>query len=231
MRIYNFIIASACALVFFSCKNQEDPSDSDLGYSYYPLSDGDYRIYSVIDTSFEGVGVNVVTRYQIKEEIQEPITVNDETRYQLYVYYKTAGMSDWNSYPDSVWTVFNTNGKIVKVQNNVRFVKLVFPFDIGKKWDGNISDTENDPQKYYEMKEIRRPHTVDSLYFPKTVSVVEYDDKSRINLDYIVSVYAKDYGLVYNEFINYRYKQDNIYDKVEFGRHYTQKLMAHGRYK
>lgn len=230
MRIYNFIIIGALALAFFSCK-KEEPTLDDLGYSYYPINEGDYSIFDVIDTAFQGVGTQVVTRYQIKEEVHEPVVVNEETRYQLYVYYRPEG-EEWKSYPDSVWTVFNTNGKIIKVQNNIRLVKLVFPFEPGKKWDGNISDPTDDPQNYYEMKEVRRPFGYDSFSYPQTVSVVEFDNSSALDDNYSVEVFAKDKGLVYKEVKIYKYDQSNLIAKeIEFGQHYFQKLQEHGRYK
>ena len=231
MKIVKFIIVGALALTIFSCK-KEDPTLEDLGYSYYPINEGDYYVYDVIDTAFEGVGAHTVTKYQIKEEIHEPLTINDETRYQLYVYYKPEAQEEWNSYPDSVWTVFHTSGKIVKVQNNIRFVKLVFPFEVGKKWDGNISDPANDPQNYYEMKEVRRPFSYDSHTYNKTVSVVEFDNNSALDDNYSVEVFADGTGLVYKEIKVYKYDQSNLAAKdIEFGQHYYQKLQVHGRYK
>jgi hypothetical protein len=230
MRINNLIIISALALLLFSCK-KDNPTPEDLGYGYYPINDGDYSLYDVVDTSFQGVGAHVVTKYQIREEIHEPVTINEETRYQLYVYYKPEG-EEWKDYPDSVWTVFNTNGKIIKVQNNVRFVKLVFPFEVGKKWDGNISDPTSDPQDYYEMKEVRRPFSYDSFTYDKTVSVVEFDNNSALDDNYSVEVFANETGLVYKEVKIYKYDQSNLAAKeIEFGQHYFQKLQGHGKYK
>ncbi len=231
MKITDCILVGACALMLFSCKKKQDPTDDELGYSYYPLAIGDYSLYDVVDTSFEGVGTTVITHYEIKEEIYEPVVVNEEERYQIYVYYKPDG-EEWKSYPDSVWTVFRKGGSMVRVQNNVRFAKLVFPFEVGKKWDGNISDPESDPQKYYEMKEVRRPYSYGSFYYPQTVSVVEFENKSALDDNYSVEVYAKDNGLVYKEVKQYRYDQSNLGNPtIEFGRHYTQKLTEHGRYQ
>ncbi len=217
--------------MFFSCKKQNDPTDFDTGYSYYPISEGDYSIYNVVDTIFEGVGAYSVDKYQIKEEVHAPITVNDEVRYQLYLYYKNEG-EEWKSYPDSVWTVFNSNGRIVKVENNVRYVKLVFPFEVGKKWDGNISDPSSDPLDYYQMKNVRRPYTYDSFHYNSTVSVILFDNRSALDDNYGIEVFAQDKGLVYKEVKRYRYDQSNLIAKrVEFGNHSIQKLQVHGRYK
>lgn len=232
MKINSFIIACACALVLFACKKNDDPTQEELGYSYYPINEGDYRIYDVIDTSFEGVGNTVISQYQIKEEVREPLTVNDETRYQLYLYYKYPGDTDWKSYPDSVWTVFRSGARIIKVENNIRYVKLVFPFEVDKKWDGNISDPNSDPQQYYTMKEVRRPFSYDTYSYSKTVSVVEFDNSSALDNNYSVEVFAEDQGLVYKDKRIYKYDQSNLINKViEYGDHYVQKLTAHGRYK
>lgn len=231
MRQINILIFTAVALLFFSCKKKADPSSEELGYSYFPINEGDYSIYSVVDTSFNGVGIFDTSTYLIKEEIVEPITVNDEVRYQVYVYYKKNGEA-WKTYPDSVWTEFNTNGKIIRIQNNIRFVVLVFPLKINTAWDGNISDPTNDPQNYYEMKEVRRPYSYDAFYYPKTVSVVQFDNNSALDDNYSVEVYADEKGLVYKEVKIYKYDQKNLLAKnIELGRHYIQKLIEHGRYK
>ncbi|HVD97052.1 MAG TPA: hypothetical protein VNB90_02535 [Cytophagaceae bacterium] len=232
MKIYKLLIAGVCALLFFACKKEDNPSADELGYSYYPINVGDYSTFDVVDSSFQGVGNTIVTKYQIKEELHDPITVSEETRYEIYRYYKNDG-NDWNDYPDSVWTVFNPGNRILRVQNNVRFVKLVFPFQVNKQWDGNISDTINDPLNYYTMTEVRRPFKYDNTNYPQTVSVVEQKDSSGVSSNYTVAVYAKDYGLVYYEVRNYRYQQINgtLVPIVEFGEHTIMKLTAHGRYQ
>ncbi len=235
MRIYNILIIAACALLFNSCKKNADPSAEDLGYSYFPITDGNYSIYSVVDTIFNGInnGVEVYSdsNYFRKEEIHVPITVGDETRYQVYIYY-SPNKTVWNDYPDSVWTEFNTNGKIIRVENNVRFVKLVFPFAVGKAWYGNISDPTNSPQNYYTMTNVLRPYSCDSLNYSKTVSVIQYNNFSAIGSAYSIEVYANEVGLVYKEIKIYNH-QDNsmITPLVSGGRHYIQKLISHGKYQ
>ncbi len=232
MRIYTIIIAAFFTLALLSCKKYADPSSEDLGYSYFPISDGDYSIFSVSDTTILDSITFATSDYSIKEEIHSPITVNDEVRYQVYVYYSTNGGA-WNSYPDSVWTEFNTNGKIIRVQNNVRFVKLVFPFAVGKSWDGNISDPTNDPQNYYVMKDIYRSFSHNGLYFPKTVTVVQANDSSAIGQYKSMEVYANDNGLVYKEIKDYSYQSSSgvTPGRRQGGTHYIQKLIKHGRYK
>jgi hypothetical protein len=236
MKIYKLLIVAVCALAFLSCKKYADPSSEDLGYSFFPINDGDYSIYSVIDTSYNGSGViDTIKQYFIKEEIHHPITVNDEVRYQVYVYYKNAKTDTWKSYPDSVWTEFNSLGKIIRVENNVRFVKLVFPLEVGKSWDGNISDPSNDPQDYYEMKNIRRSYSYGNYYYPNTVSVVQIDDISVIRERYSIEVYADETGLVYKEVKDYDYQLPppggGISFNIQGGHRYIQKLIKHGRYK
>ena len=235
MKINNILIAAFCALIFLSCKKNPEATQEDLGYSYFPINEGDYSIFSVVDTVFNGVISNTEvyndSSYFLKEEIHEPITVDDETRYQVYIYY-SRDKTVWNDYPDSVWTEFNTNGRIVRVENNVRFVKLVFPFAVGKSWDGNISDPTNDPEKYYTMTNVRRPFTYDSHSYPRTVSVIQYNDSSAIGSDFSEEVYADGTGLVYKEIRIYSHQDANgITPLVTLGRHYTQKLIEHGRYK
>ncbi len=231
MRIYNVFLIGVFLLTLFSCKKKADPSAEDLGYTYFPINDGDYSLYSVEDTVFLGVGSYSVDSFFIKEEIHEPVVVEEEERYQLYVYYRKTN-EDWKSYPDSVWTVFRTGGRIVRVRNNVRFVPLVFPLEIGKSWDGNISDSEFAPEQYYSISNLYRPYSYDDYHYPKTVTVNILNDASAINNYLVYEVYANDFGLTYKEEKIYNFDQAQVGEYiVKSGHHLTQKLILHGRYK
>ncbi len=229
IRINHILVFLVVAGIVFSCAKKNDPSLDDLGYNYYPIRIGDYFIYDVIDTSFQGLGSEIVSTYQVKEEIHETVVVNDEERYQIYLYYKQPN-EEWKEYPDSNWTVFLKEGKLIRIEDNIRFVKLVFPLSVNKKWDGNITDTESDPQNYYTMKEINRPFSYDAQNFNETVSVVHYENSSALDDNYSVEVFAKNVGMVYKEIKVYKYEQSNLLAKqIEYGRHYYKKLVSYGR--
>ena len=231
MNIYKIAFLCSITFLLFSCKKYADPSSVDLGYSYYPINVGDYSLYQVIDSTFLGVGLSSVDTFMIREEIHEPITVSEEERFQLYVYYKKQN-EPWKSYPDSVWTVFRDGGRIVRVRNNVRFVPLVFPLEVEKKWDGNISDATVEKDQFYTMKNVYRPFAYDSYYYPKTVSVEILNDASAIDNNLFYDVYANGFGLVYKEEKEYNYDQTQIgLNIVESGHHLIQKLVLHGKYK
>jgi hypothetical protein len=242
MKIINIILLSTFALFLFTCKKKSDtPTQDELGYSYFPISVGAYSIYNVIDSSFQGNGISVVKRYQVKEEIHDPITVYDQTRYQVYLYFTQQMGQAFNSYPDSNWTEFNSGGRITRIENNISYIKLIFPFVVGATWDGNISDSVNNPQNYYTMTNVRRSFTYDSsssgvsggsLYYPQTVSVVQYNNSSALGVNYSVEVYADNVGMVYKEIKIYQYDQSQLSNQVvQYGRHYYKKLIATGRYE
>jgi hypothetical protein len=237
MRIYNYLMIGVFTLLLFSCKKYADPSLEDVGYSYFPIYEGEYSIYSVTDTAFEGYDTNTNTtnmtidNYLVKEEIHAPITVNDEVRYEVYVYYKRSGET-WKSYPDSVWTEFNSQRRIIRVRNNIRFVPLVFPIELDKQWDGNISDPESDPQDFYTITSVRRPFSYDNFNYSETATVELVRDVSVIN-DYLsYEVYANNLGLIYKDDKMYEYQDGGIiYTQAVKGHHIVQKLLVHGRYK
>jgi hypothetical protein len=236
MRIYNntVIIVATCLALFISCKNH-DATQEDLGYTYFPITEGTYSIFSVVDTVFQGINSGIVvdtsSSYFIKEEIHAPITVDDETRYEVYRYY-SSDVNTWKDQPDSVWTEFNTNGKIVRVENNIRYVKLIFPLTVGATWNGNIANTNPQLAQTYTMTNVFRPFSYGSYNYPKTVSVIQYSDSSAIASDFSIEVYADNIGLVYKEIKNYKH-QDNsmITPLVSGGLHYTQKLLSYGNYQ
>jgi hypothetical protein len=231
MKINRHIVWALFLLLAVACGKKPDVTNDDIGFDYYPISEGDYFIYDVIDTSFQGSGSFEVSVYQLKEEIHEPITVSEETRYQVYRYYREPG-AEWKTQPDSVWTVFYRGNSVVKVEDNVRFVKLIFPLEVNKAWDGNISDTENDPMNYYKLKQVRRPYTYDDRHYSQTVSVEHFNSSSAIDKLYSVEVFAREIGLVYKQILIYRYEQPITFpQKIDLGRHYQMKMIEHGRYK
>ena len=82
------------------------------------------------------------------------------------------------------------NNQAHKVEENIRYVKLVFPLKINLKWNGNAYNT-NETQLYY-IKEL------DSRWnnFEKTCLVIQKEKESLVDKYYQTERYAKNVGLI-----------------------------------
>lgn len=221
-----YIIALLVLFFLVSCK--QDTKEVTTDYAYYPLEVGRWYIYDVDVTRYNGSPIGSDSSYQLKEEIVNPITVEDETRYQLYRYYRKDDAQAWDDQPDSVWTVFRRGNQLVKVEDNVRKVKLSFPLEVGKTWDGNSMNTLG--SEIYEMTEVRRSFTIpgEKNYTP-SVTVIQSNESDLIQKDVRKEVFAENVGLIYRISEIYKYDQQNLSSKIiDVGTVYEQRLVSYG---
>jgi hypothetical protein len=93
-----------------------------------------------------------------------------------------------------IWEVQFLNNQLHVVEENMRFVKIVFPPENGNHWDGNVYNTL-DPLEY-EITEMDVPGSVNQFSFDSTLTVTLDDRESLINKYYIFNQYAKHVGLI-----------------------------------
>src|SRR5690606_30340801 len=101
--------------------------------------------------------------------------------------------------------VTNTYSRVEQVYNNQRFIKLVFPIEDGKQWDGNafIPDGDQDLQYYlnwnYRYTNVDASYNNGKLNFDRTVTVEQVDerlnDPENLPTAYASRTYSKEiYG-------------------------------------
>jgi hypothetical protein len=227
-KIHYFVIF-LLSINLYSCKPKKtDPATVDLGFDFSPLESGRYNIYEVDATLFTVLGKEY-ERYQVKEIIKDTIQIGNETVYRLERFYRDSPDQPWPFQPDSVWTIRKNNFQLIKTENNFRYIKLVFPIEEGKTWDGNALNTlfaEN-----YKMSNIDKPYQVNEHYFPKTLTVFHKSDSSLLGKDLRLEVFARDIGLVYKkiEKIEYKNESGSIGTDTTGGLLYYQKFIEHGK--
>ncbi len=120
-----------------SCTEEQDVSP-DLGYDFYPLQVGKYWEYQVDSVVYDDDGARVDTaQLFFREEIVEQRL--DEAGDTVYV----AERSE-RYYADAPWLireVFSlrrTRTQAIRTENNLSFIKLIFPIRRNKRWDGNL---------------------------------------------------------------------------------------------
>ena|ERR1700741_3400364 len=230
---YNLI----CLIVFsllVSCKKKQNEEAPDLGYDYYPAKVGSYIEYDVDSTAYTPLPVDtIVAKFRIKEVIEEEITDNQGRPALKIVRYKknysaTVPYSAMNWTLQDVWTANKTNTTAEVVEENVRFVKLIFPVADAQTWNGNAQNTIGDWQ--YKYSEMDQPAAYNGLSFEKTVFITQKKTLTALSNQYYVEKYARGVGLIYREIIDVK-SQNNIgvpiMNRIEEGVVYKQTVVAY----
>ena len=212
-----------------SCKRDEKTFDQ--GYGYYPLTINHYKIYNVQKISYSILDT-IYENYQIKEIITDTFTQGGRLKYRLERFKRNSASDAWPFTPDSVWTVFLGESKLVKTESNVPYIKLVFPVEKGVSWNGNGENAKGKDDYEYEWKE--KNYTVNNHYFANTISVLQSpNDSNKVKKDYRKEVFADGVGLIYKIKETYDYQQKDGAAvpgyKIDNGIKYYERIESYGQ--
>lgn len=199
----------------FSCKKKKEPEKQDVGEAYYPTKVGRYVVYNVDSIVFDEFTYDsTFYKYQIKEKIEEEYT-DQQGRPALklvrYIKKFNAAVS-YSAMPwiiKDVWQVNVTNKNVEVVEENVRFVKLIFPVKQNSTWNGNSTNTMDEWEYKYSYKD--NTETIGGVGLPKVALVVQKHFPTKISREDYSEKYAKDIGLVYREIIDLKY--NSVYNE------------------
>ncbi|MFH0865838.1 MAG: hypothetical protein V1904_06565 [Bacteroidota bacterium] len=221
-------LLSVIFLAFYSCK-QETIDPLDVGYDYFPVHIGHWVMYEVDSTVWDDFfpvdSPQHVRNYQYKiKEIIESEYYDNEGRLtqRLERYQKSCDTCNW--FIKDVWAVNLTPSTAEKVEENNRFVKLVFPVESSASWDGNAFNILGEQD--YEYEDIFEPYTVNSTSFDSTVTVIEKIDSNAIEASNQYEIYAKYVGMVFRRYRDVHI--DNLTHDILSGQDYTFKIISYG---
>ena len=211
---FRFFLLSI-SLVLFACRPSIEMLE-DISYDYYPIEEGKYRIYQVDSIVYNAFICQTLTNsYQIKEVTGNVIIDGEgEKAYAVKRYKRLNGNAPWKL--EEVWTEKIQQQQLQRIENNQRWVKMVFPIQEQQMWDGLSyikSDTSfeisgSSIQIYKDWGDfeyqktgssfVDTSQTVPAIY-PDVVEVAQADAENQIEKRYAKEVYAKNIGLVYRE--------------------------------
>ncbi len=198
-----FILATG--LLLNSCKKDKPPVIN-FDYGYFPNTVGKYVIYDVDSIYCSSFDYKIDTvRYQLMEVMQSlfPDNLGRPTqRIERYV----KMYSDSIPYSSMPWTLRNvwmanlTATDAERVENNVRYVKLIFPVVQNNSWNGNAFNTLGSCSYSYTSIDQRTtiadpPYT--SSIFDSVLTVTQINSQTLISDTFCLEQYAKNVGLVY----------------------------------
>ena len=209
MRLLSVIMICFCAIAFMSCGENEieTPDESIFGYDYFPLELGNEWIYSVDSVIINQAGNNnVVSSSFIKEELVEVIKDTEENKeFKLQRSYRKDSTSQWRI--TDIWVIQRDDSRAIRTEENLSFVKLVFPAVDGTKWDGHVffDDEKTFPVGAenltiyrdwdYKINELSGK-TVGGVLYPEAIDVTHVDDVTFISKRFSTESYAEGIGLI-----------------------------------
>ncbi len=203
MKFKNHIVITAVLFLFIvSCKKDPITISQDDSANYFPLQTNRYIIYSLDSIHYNDVTMTSdTTRFQIKEQVGS--SFSDSTGAVVFIIIRSKRISDTTNWIETDhWSATVTTKRAEKTEENLRFVKLIFPVGEGLSWNGNqYIDNANGLINYYDWEymysDVHESKLFNNLSFDSTVTVTEQDNENLIEKDFEQEVYAKNVGLVY----------------------------------
>lgn len=233
-QFYNYFFLSVLALNMVAC-TEEVQTPPYMGYDYFPDSVGHYVIYRV-DSIWTDDAFNRKDTYEfnLKERIESKFLDNENRWSQRIERYKDLNTTPFAfNYISDVWFATRTASRAEKVEENIRYVKLIFPVKADKQWNGNAYNTLEDFGVDYKFLNVHQPFTVPvtNFTFDSTVTVLQIERILPVATSYYsIEVYAKNVGLVYKHFFEIDRQPDSLAPDLteDYGAEYKYYYLEHG---
>ena len=219
--LFTVLFFSAIIALNYSCSSSvtEELDSVIQGEEFFPLIIGDYIDYQVDSTIFDVDG-NSTAVIESTSFLRE--TVSDTLRdsegdliYRIERAEKTNLSDPWEI--KDVWVSKRTEFQAERVEENLRFIKMVFPLAEDAFWNGNLfiddrtiipiagESIEVFKNWSSEIVSLAEPAVVavdapeDGMFFDEVTTISHADSENLIELRQVTEKYAKGVGLVEKE--------------------------------
>ena len=194
----NILIIILSIAAFINCK-KSDTQEAKMYYSYYPMEVNSWVEYEgrrIIHVDALGSDTSY---FFLKEIVTEEFIDNQgRTTFRIERFEKDSLHHSYDL--KDVWYSNLTTTTAEKVEENIRFTKLIFPISGSKTWDGNAA---NSIEKWsYRYDSIHQPRLFSNLDFDSTVKVMQIDNVNPFQTQVAFEIYANYVGLVRKSYIN-----------------------------
>lgn len=193
---YGLVLVALLGLLL-SCA-PEPPVVQHTSSDFSPIVTGNYWTYTVQEEHYSLSGSPTTATYFLKEVIGDtlPSIYQSGKTFRLIRYKRTLTTDSWKT--DSIWTVQLLPDKLIRTENNVPYLKLVYPISAGLAWNQNLYNVNEAASCLYQN--VGKPYTLPTRTYPNTVQVINNNnDSTAISLNRQTEVYAYQTGLVFRE--------------------------------
>lgn len=234
MRVRNWVFGGQflgvmLGLLLFGCETADvNPENVPTGREYYPMQVGRFWVYKVDSVNYSFTGGKTQGSFFYKEYISDTLPDQEGAKvYRIEISKTLDTTQGWSL--DSVWSVRVGKDRIIKSENNLPIVKLVFPLREGSRWDGNQYNIYQDSSSifWYRIKDLGRLVTFKNKPV-ESVEIVQKVDSNCINFSYFTEVYFKNIGLAYRRKTHYDYASCVGVPEIEQGSSFEYNLISYG---
>ena len=206
LRLFSRLLAIGIAIAGMSGCQQDPLLDGDDFRDFYPIDSGCYVQYQVDSIRYRyatPVQFRDTVRYQWMEVIGDTFyDATGQTQYRVECWRRADSNASWQI--DRIGAISAYSSRIEKVEDDVRYIRLVFPVADGIKWNGNSFAPDNGSFEFlknweYIYEAVNRSFTVPYGIFSSTCRVVETDQENLVEKMRSQVVYARDVGPIYRE--------------------------------
>ena len=217
------------ALILTACSKEEENQQIDLGYDYFPTTIGHFIEYEVDSITYDLEGEHDTTHYFVREVIEsEIIDALKEPALRIERFKKDSLEHAWEL--ADIWSAKRTSNNAQRIEEDKRYIRLVFPLTSSAQWDGNALNSEDEWTHSYSQ--IGGVNAYGDMSFSNTVTVLQRDFKSLIDDQYAYEVYAPEVGLIEKYFrvleTNTNYTIDPVGENILGGVEYHFKIIDNG---
>ncbi|WP_154856371.1 hypothetical protein [Cyclobacterium xiamenense] len=205
---------------------REDPSV--ITSTFLPLAVGNFWEYRVENTRYFGEDDFESETFFYRDQITDQ-TLNAENELVFWVRrQRSADRNIWDN--EKAYTLTFSGGRVIRQDNNLLEIILVYPLHVESSWDGNTYNSL--PAKFFFV-ESAGDLLVENTYFPETMTIRQSEEDDLITLrDNRYEVFAREVGLIesYYEVFRYCSRNDCLGQQIiQEGRFTHLKLIRHGK--
>lgn len=198
----------AFSFSLLACSNETEEREIDQGKDYYPVEKSNEWVYAY-DSIVYNRQFNTIDTFSgfIKEVIIDELDTEGEYPvYRLERFLRKSLSDSWKI--NTVWSVTVEENRLIRTEENLPFVKLLFPPKLDVEWDGNAFideslevEIQGDPiQLYfnwdYSIDNKLDQMTVDGVVYQDVLTVVEVNTDDGFSRRLVQSHYARGVGLI-----------------------------------
>jgi len=189
-----WILFICLLVVISSCKKDRDDVVPNLGYSYAGLDLGSYIVYDVDSHHYnKPFNIDTIVQFQVKEVVDSRyVDLEGEEAFKVIRYKKEKDSTNWVL--QDVWNAKLTTTNYQKDEENIRYIKLIFPIRDNKSWDGNTLN--NNDEWEYEYESINQQEKIGSYSLDSVLTVLQFEDINLVQERVFEEKFAAGIGLV-----------------------------------
>jgi hypothetical protein len=213
------LFACLFLVVLYSCKKDREEYQGDSSKDFFPLTIGKQVVYDVDSIIWDDFDCTKDTNhYQMRWTIADTFRDNQSRlSYVINTDIRTQDSLPWNVH--HVIAVTPTAASLEYLEDNLRFIKLIFPVENNRTWKGNSLISLTDENQIfsdwmYTYENLNEPFDNDMEVFDSTITIQAVDETINDpeslpdaygSKTFSKEVYGKGVGLVYREYIQWVY--------------------------